>query len=89
MNGNVTFVGLNFQERVEEEHLKKEGNNGKVYYGIGARYLLGAIVPVFSTLLLRLKTILCAQSDYLVCQVSLEFARASFLFSSYICIILC
>ena len=29
MNGNVTFVGLNFQERVEEEHLKKEGNNGE------------------------------------------------------------
>ena len=30
MNGNVTFVGLNFQERVEEEHLKKEGNNGEI-----------------------------------------------------------
>jgi hypothetical protein len=30
MNGNVTFVELNFQERVEEEHLKKEGNDGKV-----------------------------------------------------------
>ena len=29
MNGNVTFVGLNFQGRVEEEHLKKEGNNGE------------------------------------------------------------
>ena len=29
MNGSVTFVGLNFQERVEEEHLKKEGNNGE------------------------------------------------------------
>jgi hypothetical protein len=29
-NGNVTFVELNFQERVEEEHLKKEGNNGKM-----------------------------------------------------------
>ena len=30
MNGNVTFAGLNFQERVEEEHLKKEGNNGEI-----------------------------------------------------------
>jgi hypothetical protein len=30
LNGNVTFAGLNFQERVEEEHLKKEGNNGEI-----------------------------------------------------------
>jgi hypothetical protein len=30
MNGNVTFVELNFQEKVEEKHLKKEGNNGKL-----------------------------------------------------------
>jgi len=37
MNGNVAFVGLNFQERVEEEHLKKEGNNGEAYWGIRAR----------------------------------------------------
>ena len=37
MNGNATFVGLNFQERVEEEHLKKEGNNGETYWGIRAR----------------------------------------------------
>jgi hypothetical protein len=29
MNGNVTFVGLNFQEIVDEKHLKKEGNNGE------------------------------------------------------------
>ena len=36
MNGNVTFVGLNFQERVEEEHLKKEGNNGESYWVIRA-----------------------------------------------------
>jgi hypothetical protein len=28
MNGNVTFVGLNFQERKVEKHLKKEGNDG-------------------------------------------------------------
>jgi hypothetical protein len=31
MNGNVTYVGLNFQERVEEKHPKKEGNNGEAY----------------------------------------------------------
>jgi hypothetical protein len=37
MNGNVTFVGLNFQERVEEDHLKKEGNNGEVNWDILAR----------------------------------------------------
>ena len=37
MNGNVMFVELNFQERVEEEHLKKEGNNGETYWGIRAR----------------------------------------------------
>ena len=40
MNGNVTFVGLNFQERVEEEHLKKEGNNGESYWGIRARLMV-------------------------------------------------
>ena len=53
MNGNVMFVELNFQERVETEHLKKEGNNGKVCSCIGARYCLGAIVSVFSILFLR------------------------------------
>lgn len=37
MNGNVTFVWLNFQVRVEEEHLKKEGNNGEDYWIIRAR----------------------------------------------------
>jgi hypothetical protein len=37
MNGNVTYVGLNFQERVEEEHLEKEGNNGETYWDIFAR----------------------------------------------------
>jgi len=55
MNGNVAFVGLNFQERVEEEHLKKEGNNGEAYWVIRARDLIGAIEPVFSTLTLTLR----------------------------------
>ena len=36
MNGNATFVGLNFQERVKEEYLKKEGNNGEAYWSIRA-----------------------------------------------------
>jgi hypothetical protein len=40
MNGNVIYVGLNFQERVEEKHPKKEGNNGEAYLGIHARALL-------------------------------------------------
>jgi hypothetical protein len=28
MNGSATSVGLNFQERVEEEHQKKKLGNG-------------------------------------------------------------
>ena len=36
MNGNVTFVGLNFQERVDEGHLKKEENNGEAHAILGA-----------------------------------------------------
>ena len=34
MDGSATFVGLNFQERVEEEHLKKKGGNGDNNRGI-------------------------------------------------------
>jgi hypothetical protein len=37
MNGSAASVGLNFQERVEEKHLKKEGNNGEVNWDILAR----------------------------------------------------
>ena len=29
MNGNVTYVGPSFQERVREKHQKKEENDGK------------------------------------------------------------
>jgi hypothetical protein len=39
MNGNVIYVGLNFQERAEEKHPKKEGNNGEANMGIHARAL--------------------------------------------------
>ncbi|MHA2176488.1 MAG: hypothetical protein ACXACP_04690 [Candidatus Hodarchaeales archaeon] len=40
MNGNVTFAGLNFQEREEEEHLKKLGNNGEAPWNISGKLIL-------------------------------------------------
>ena len=42
MNGNVTFVGLNFLERKEEKHLKKEGNDGETVCvaRVNARFLM-------------------------------------------------
>jgi len=55
MNGNVTFVGLNFQERVEEEHLKKEGDNGEACWGIRARDGGEQYVPILIDCDVRVK----------------------------------
>jgi len=34
MDGSAASVGLNFQEKLEEEHPKKKGGNGDNYRGI-------------------------------------------------------
>ena len=58
MHGNVTFVGLNFQERVEEGHPKREGNNGETHWSTRTQDPLGMTVPVFSNLTLTLSSLI-------------------------------